>query len=259
MRYYHRTMSGTRRRVLASVGTMCPVLFLALASSARLSAGQAPEPAQPPAAAGPLVPGRYELKLDRSRDGTLYVPAGYQAGVAMPLIVWLHGAGGSGQVSANLASMADEFGYLVLAPDSREWTWDAILGQFGPDVEFIRAALDSTLKRCRVDPQRITLAGFSDGASYALSLGISFGDVFRRIYAGSPGVMQPIEVNGKPPIFISHGLQDQTMPIDETSRKFVPRLKALGYDVTYREYEGRHQLPAAILREVFEWLAARDR
>jgi phospholipase/carboxylesterase len=259
MRYYHRTMSGTRRRGLASAGAMCSVLFLSLASDARVSAGQAPEPAQPAAAAGPLVPGRYELKLDRSRDGMLYVPAGYKAGVAMPLIVWLHGAGGSGQVSANLASMADEFGYLVLAPDSREWTWDAILGQFGPDVEFIRAALDSTFKRCRVDPQRITLAGFSDGASYALSLGISYGDVFRRVYAGSPGVMQPIEVNGKPPIFISHGLQDQTMPIDETSRKFVPRLKALGYDVTYREYEGRHQLPAPILREVFEWLATGDK
>ena len=258
MRYYHRTMSATRRRFLASAaGAMCSLLCLA--SSARVSAGQDPEPARPAAPAGPLVPGHYELKLDKSRDGMLYVPAGYKAGVAMPLIVWLHGAGGSGQVSANLASMADEFGYLVLAPDSREWTWDAMLGQFGPDVEFIREALDSTFKRCRVDPQRITLAGFSDGASYALSLGISFGDVFRHVYAGSPGVMQPIEVNGKPPIFISHGLQDQTMPIDETSRKFVPRLKALGYDVTYREYEGRHQLPAPILREVFEWLATGDK
>jgi phospholipase/carboxylesterase len=258
-------MSAARSSILASGGAMCSLLFLFLslflflASSARVSAGQRPDPVQPVPTPGPLVPGRYELKLDRSRDGTLYVPAGYKAGVAMPLIVWLHGAGGSGQVSANLAAMADEFGYLVLAPDSREWTWDAILGQFGPDVEFIRAALDSTFKRCRVDQTRITLAGFSDGASYALSLGISSGDVFRHVYAGSPGVMQPIEVHGKPPIFISHGRQDQTMPIDDTSRKFVPRLKALGYDVTYREYEGRHQLPAPILREVFEWLAAGDK
>ena len=86
-----------------------------------------------------------------------------------------------------------------------------------------------------------------------LSLGISSGDVFRRAYAGSPGVMQPISVNGKPPIFISHGTSDQTMPIDDTSRKFVPRLKALGYDVRYREYEGRHELPPEILREVIAW------
>ena len=76
--------------------------------------------------------------------------------------------------------------------------------------------------------------------------------MFKKIYAGAPGVMQPIEANGKPAIFISHGRQDQTMPIDETSRKFVPRLKALGYDVTYDEYDARHQLPPEELRKVVE-------
>jgi hypothetical protein len=35
------------------------------------------------------------------------------------------------------------------------------------------------------------------------------------------------------------------MPIDETSRKFAPRLRALGYDVTYREFDGRHATPCA--------------
>ena len=65
--------------------------------------------------------------------------------------------------------------------------------------------------------------------------------------------MQPIAVNGKPSIFLAHGRQDQTMPIGATSRTFLPKLKALGYDVTYREYEGRHTLPPEILREVFEW------
>ena len=45
------------------------------------------------------------------------------------------------------------------------------------------------------------------------------------------------------------------MPIDVTSRKFVPRLKALGYEVTYREYQGRHQLPPEILREAIEWMS----
>ena len=38
-----------------------------------------------------------------------------------------------------------------------------------------------------------------------------------------------------------------------TSRQFVPRLKGLGYDVTYREYEGRHGVTPAIVREAFEW------
>ena len=222
-----------------------------------LGAGEAraqdPAPAQAPGAASAGLPGRYELKLENTRDGVLYVPTSYKAGVAMPLLVWLHGAGGSGNVSVNMTALADEFGFMVLAPDSREWTWDAILGQYGPDVEYLQRAMRQTMSRYRVDRARIWLGGFSDGASYSLSLGISYGDVFKKIYAGAPGVMQPIEANGKPPIFISHGRQDQTMPIDDTSRKFVPKLKALSYDVTYKEYEGRHQLPPEILREVIEW------
>jgi phospholipase/carboxylesterase len=181
------------------------------------------------------------------------VPAGYKAGVPTPLLVWLHGAGGSGTVSMNLAALADEFGVIALAPDSRQWTWDAILGEWGPDVEFLQLALRQTIGRYTIDRERIWLGGFSDGASYSLSFGISFGHIFRKVYAGSPGVMQAIEVNGKPPVFISHGTDDTTMPIAATSRTFVPRLKTLGYDVTYREYKGRHQLPAEILREAFEW------
>jgi predicted esterase len=70
----------------------------------------------------------------------------------------------------------------------------------------------------------------------------------------SPGVMNPVAAQGKPKIFISHGTSDTTMPIDDTSRKFVPRLKGLGYDVTYREYDGGHAAPAPVVREAFEWL-----
>jgi phospholipase/carboxylesterase len=214
---------------------------------------RAQNPAAPGTPAPTYGPGRYDLKLENARDGALYVPKGYKSDKATPLLVWLHGAGGSGNVSENMAALAEEFGFIVLAPDSREWTWDAILGQYGPDVDFLQRALRQTLSRYNLDRSRIWLGGFSDGASYSLSLGISYGDIFTKIYAGAPGVMQPIEANGKPAIFISHGRQDQTMPIDDTSRKFVPRLKTLGYDVTYEEYDARHQLPPEMLRKVIEW------
>src|SRR5438552_8781725 len=99
----------------------------------------------------------------------------------------------------------------------------------------------------------MAIAGHSDGASYALSLGLGTGDTFGHILAFSPGVMQPAQVHGKPRIFIPHGLSDQTMPIDITSRRFVPRLKGLGYDMTYREFEGCHGVPPAIVRVGFAW------
>jgi phospholipase/carboxylesterase len=120
-------------------------------------------------------------------------------------------------------------------------------------VEFIGAALKRIRTLCNIDSKRIALAGHSDGASYSLSLGIGTGDTFGHVMAFSPGVMKPAEVHGKPRLFISHGLSDPIMPIDVTSRRFVPRLKGLGYDVTYREYEGRHGVTQAIVREAFEW------
>src|SRR5262249_52635342 len=121
-----------------------------------------------------LVPGPNPLHLSNDRDGIIFIPKGYQPDVPTPLVVALHGAGGSGAGAGFAFRNADEFGYIVLAPDSREWTWDSILGRIG-DSEFLAAALKSTVARCSVDRRRLALAGFSDGASHVLSLGIANG------------------------------------------------------------------------------------
>jgi phospholipase/carboxylesterase len=174
--------------------------------------------------------------------------------VASPLMVVLHGAGQSSAWAARFFPLADEFGVILLAPDSRDpRTWDMILEGFGPDVEFILSALTFARRHVTVNPSRRTLAGFSDGASYSLSLGIGMGDIFHRVIAFSPGIMQPDRTRGKPSIFISHGTTDGVLPIAITSRVFVPRLQKLGYDVTYREFDGRHTVPDDIAREAFQW------
>ena len=147
---------------------------------------------------------------------------------------------------------------MILAPPHArdERPWGGVLLPWGPDVDSIAAAVGKISGLCRIDRARMTVAGFSDGASYSLSFGISFGDTFSRVISMSPGVMQPMAARGKPKIFISHGTNDQVMPIDETSRRFVPRLKNLGYDVTYREYEGAHRPSPPIVREAFQWAVA---
>jgi phospholipase/carboxylesterase len=212
--------------------------------------------ARPAAAADAVKIGQQPLKLGDDRDGLLYIPHGYKPDVPAPLVVMLHGAGNTSLSVTYTFDMADELGIIILAPDSRdESTWDLLLHGYGDDVEFIGRALKDTYARCAVDRTRMALAGHSDGASYALSLGLGTGDTFGKLMVFSPGVMQPAEVHGKPKIFISHGLSDPVMPIDITSRRFVPRLKALGYDVTYREYEGRHGVTPAIVREAFEWFS----
>ena len=205
-----------------------------------------------------LTSGQYALELDHERDGLIYVPKGYRPSVPAPLLVLFHGAGGTAQSVSYAFPLADRHGVIILAPDSRDQrTWDLVLGSYGPDADFLARALGLTVRRCAVDRQRMAIGGHSDGASYALSFGIGTGDLFHEILAFSPGVLTPVDVKGKPRIFISHGTEDNVMPIDDTSRRFVPRLKNLGYDVTYREYAGRHAVPIEIVGEGFDWAFAR--
>jgi predicted esterase len=215
--------------------------------------------ARPHASTPPLdeVPGLRPLGLDAGRDALLYVPIGYQATTPAPLVLSLHGAGGNAQGGLYpLQSLSDEGGFLVLAVPSRDRTWDAVLDTFGPDVAFVDRALDWTFERYAVDPDTIAVAGFSDGASYALSLGLANGDLFGRVIAFSPGFVATPPPRGRPRVFISHGTADTVLPIDRCSRRIVPRLQQADYDVTYQEFDGPHTVPPEIARMAAAWFLA---
>jgi phospholipase/carboxylesterase len=190
------------------------------------------------------------------RDGLIQMPSAAAPG-KVPLLVFLHGAtqNGAGMLR-RIGAAADRAGVAVLAPDSRGTTWDAIREGFGDDVTFLNRALEHVFSRLDVDPARVALGGFSDGASYALSLGLANGDLFPRVAACSPGFVISAEPHGKPRFFVSHGTADQILPIDQCSRVIVPRLRSMGYDVTFREFEGRHEMPAAVADEALRWIAA---
>jgi phospholipase/carboxylesterase len=191
------------------------------------------------------------------RDGMIQMPSAPAAG-RVPLLLFLHGAtqNGAGMLR-RIGPAADRAGVAVLAPDSRSTTWDAIRDGFGEDVAFLNRALEHVFGRLDVDPARVALGGFSDGASYAISLGLANGDLFPRVAAFSPGFVISAEPHGKPRFFISHGTADQILPIDQCSRVIVPRLKGMGYDVNFREFEGRHEVPAPVADEALQWIAAR--
>jgi predicted esterase len=192
------------------------------------------------------------------RDGVLYVPAGYRADVAAPLVVLFHGAGGgAARVLPILQAQADARGFALLVPDSRRQSWDLRYGDFDWDAKFIDLALAWAFDRVRVDPARVFAAGFSDGASYALSLGVTNGDLFRGLVAFSPGFLEPARPRGKPACFVSHGTADPVLPIERTSRVIVPRLRRDGYDVTYREFSGGHAVPDEVRVQAGEWMASR--
>jgi len=200
--------------------------------------------------------GAHALGLGGARDAILQLPSN-APGAPLPLLVLLHGAGGSGAgILRRLGSAPDEAGVAVLAPDSRDSTWDAIRDRFGRDVNFLNRALERVFDTVALDPARLAVGGFSDGATYALSLGLINGDLFRRVVAFSPGFVVDGAPQGRPRLFISHGTADNILPIDESSRLIVPALQRRGYDVTFREFDGGHEVPVAVAREGMRWVAA---
>lgn len=212
---------------------------------------------RPPSRSIPSI-GLQSLGLDSGRDGLLYVPDSYEAEEA-PLVLMLHGAGSDARRGISpFIDLADEAGLLLLAPDSRGSTWDVLVGGYGPDVEFIDRALEQTFARLGVDPGKMAVAGFSDGASYALSLGLTNGKLFTHSISFSPGFMAPKTHRGEPSIFVSHGTRDEVLPIEQTSQRIVPRLERSGYSVLYREFDGGHTVPPEIAREAVDWFVREE-
>lgn len=202
-----------------------------------------------------VISGQISLGLHSTRDALVYLPQNYQPGKPAPLVVMLHGAGGNIQYGIGaLQNLSDAAGIILLAPFARLHSWDIIvLNRFGPDVAFIDQALAKTFERFTIDPTRLAIGGFSDGASYALSLGLNNGDLFSHIIAFSPGFAEPAEYHGKPKIYISHGTNDRVLPVEPCSRRIVPRLQRAGYTVIYHEFDGPHTIPADIAEEAVQW------
>ncbi|MEJ2343216.1 MAG: hypothetical protein P8Y10_13575 [Gemmatimonadales bacterium] len=201
------------------------------------------------------TPGLSSLGLGAPRDGLLYVPASYSEDTPAPLFIAFHGAGGAASNWGSYYERAEERGMVFLAIDSRSSTWDLIVyGGFGPDVTFLDEALEHTFERCRIDPAKIAMAGFSDGASYALSLGVSNGDLLSHLIGYSPGFHAPSDpIVGKPRVYISHGTQDAILPVSISRDDIVPSLQDADYDVTYEEFAGGHEVPAEISESALDW------
>jgi predicted peptidase len=196
----------------------------------------------PPALPRP-APGLHTLPLGGPRDNYWFVPDNAGDGRPAPLALLLHGAG-----------------LVLVAPASTASTWDLITGRrYGPDLALLDAALDYLFARCAVDPSRLAVGGFSDGASYALSVGLNNGDLFSHVLAFSPGFAGPGTRRGRPAVFIAHGTHDPILAIDPCSRNIVRQLTAQDYPLRYREFEGGHGIPPAVAEEAVTWFTAKEK
>ena len=248
-------------RALVQLSRSAAVTAIVLANLAcnASAQGSARLQARPGAPRETAAPGLSRIAIEGGRETLLYVPSGYRADKPVPLLVLMHGATQSAELwtrTDQFFRLADELGIVLLMPNSVSNSWDLMRGGFGPDVERLDASLAATFRRCNIDPAKIALGGFSDGASYALSLGASNGDLFKALIAFSPGYFMPAGRQGKPRMFIAHGTNDRILPIDQTSRQLRPMLEGEGYSLSYTEFEGGHTVRPEDARAALAWFLA---
>lgn len=241
-----------KRRLLAAV-------FLAFAGPAlalpQMLGARAPQLRARPSAVGPmLAPGETAL----ANGAVAYRPARAPAG-ALPVLILLHGAGGYPQgFLQKMEPLGDKLGVILIAPHSLDKTWD-LIGQspdqpwLGPDARRLDQSLADLFKHSAVDPSHVVLLGFSDGASYALSIGLSNPKLFTAIIALSPGMMvPPNRVDHRQQVFIAHGRSDHVLPFDGT-REMADELRRSGANIRFRPFNGDHQMDPESLTEGLQW------
>ena len=202
------------------------------------------------------------------------VPDGYDPAKCYPLLIGLHGFGGS---SENFMSLWDEFGrndFIYAAPEAPYPT--RLGGRFGYNWKLVDPAKDDQAdmaRQCTEDyivklvqelraKYKVTdvyLMGFSQGAGYTYMIGISNPRLFKGIMVFGGGLDAAWVTEAKLcvakdlPIFIGHGRQDRIVDYKAaTLARDV--LKEHGYDVTFVDFEGGHTMPKDILQKAIQWM-----
>jgi polyhydroxybutyrate depolymerase len=143
-----------------------------------------------------IGPGDHTVTLEVAgleRTYIVHVPPGYKSGTTLPLVIMLHGGGGTAKAAmweTGWAEKADQAGFLAVFPNAlppdpsrpghfarNPQLWNDGSDRFYPgqkspdDVRFIAALLDDVSARLAVDKSRIFVTGFSNGASMSFLVG----------------------------------------------------------------------------------------
>jgi phospholipase/carboxylesterase len=195
-------------------------------------------------------------------------------------VIWLHGLGADGRDFEPIvpelrlpASLRLRFVFphaplraVTINQGMRMRAWYDIF-QFGPgreDDAGIRASqklLESLIEQQPVAPERIVIAGFSQGGAIALQTALRYPKKLAGVLALStylplaPHVeRERSPANGETPIFMAHGEYDELIPIlrAEQSRGF---LEALGYRIEWHAYPMPHSVCAQEIGDIARFLA----
>ena len=151
-------------------------------------------------------------------------------------------------------------GPLVLPPGGAHWYVVRRVGypdraSFFDTFERTSAWLDATLAEVGVPPERVILAGFSQGAVMAYTLGLAAGRPRPAAIIAMSGFIPRVDGldfdfagRAKLPVSISHGTNDPVIGV-QWGRDARDRLSAVGLAVKYREDPVDHRIAPAALAQ----------
>ena len=204
----------------------------------------------------------------------LFTPDEIDPGRRYPLLAVLHGAGRREELLMKAyRDEAERRQALFLVPRSFHPTWDLITAATQgaaasaadgapsgrPDLDFFEYAYDLIFRRYPIDAGRLGLVGYSDGASYALSVGLSNPELFRAVMgwaAGFVAIENDAAAPGtrRPAVLVEYGTHDELFPFEQVAVPMREQLEAFGCDVTFRvDQGGRHWPSGTFQQEALDW------
>jgi predicted peptidase len=167
-------------------------------------------------------------------DYLTFLPKSYSSkGDPVPLIIFLHGSGESGNDLNKvkvwgppaIAEKDPAFPFMVVSPQAREGEWW--------HANLLKGMLDEVLAKYNVDRNRVYLTGLSMGGYGAWDLAIRYPEYFAAIapICGGGNTLRIGRLK-EIPTWVFHGLKDDSVP-ERESAAMVAALKTAGGDVKY--------------------------
>lgn len=172
-----------------------------------------------------IKPGTYDwsIKIDDSeRTYRIHIPPSYTKGKKFPIVISLHGLGGTGAIQEKLTGfneVADKNDFVVVYPDGENKKWVFIKPGlnfankfFSDDFGFVEKLIDNLKSKISIDEKKIYLTGISNGAFFAVMLAHEMRDIFAAIAPVSGTIGKNIfEKFNAPdiPMIYFHGTNDK--------------------------------------------------
>jgi predicted peptidase len=203
----------------------------------------------------------------------LFVPPGYSPDNKYPLVIWLHGAGSAGADNMGQISLDNKLGThfwtlpenqkkhpaFVLAPQSKAGWDDSESRSLSSELKLVLEILEIVRKSYSIDPERIYIAGQSNGGIGAWGLITKKPGVFAAAVplcgAGNPK-LAPRAANTA--VWAFHGEKDDVIS-PANSRAMITAIKRSGGNPRYTEYKGvGHDIWERVFKEpeLEDWLFA---